>query len=455
MGRPALAGRARSVARAVLAALWLAMIPALLAAWVVRFLVPAVVTGSNDVVRDAVNAAHAYPAVLGIGLFLLFAAAARYWRFSLPGGQHLGATRPPGAERLDASRLRVYMAAAALDKSLGSPRMRRRLERVLGVPRLAELDELLGELRVAMEARDDAAVERASAAARALAAPVLARSQALEAARLVGGLAMAAALGFGVRDRLVESYSVLSGSMLPTLQPDDRIAGNRLAYRSLGGTVSSLPRRGDVIVFRSSTVDDGNLTDVPDYLVKRVIGLPGDRISMHGGIPVINGWSVPTCDAGEYLYVLQGGDNGLDGRLAVEFLEDRAYLTVHTMGAAAFDGTYEVQPGEVFVLGDNRNNSIDSRAYREHHGGGVPLVGIEGRVQWFLAGKRPDMGWDFGRLFRPFDSLSTKVHLDGVDLQPLQAGIDQCLKKRPANTSPPAPGAPPAVGNATAGQVAP
>jgi len=354
------ASRLSSLAGKLLAALWFAVLPALVAALTLRFLVPPLVVGNSDFVKDAIRFAQEQPLIVGVGLFLLFAAVARYWRSSLPGGRYLSA--PPAR-----------------------PRNARWEWAWLGV-----------------------------------------------------GIMLVASAIVGVRRGLVESYGVLSGSMLPTLQPDDRLLGNRLAYRGLAGAVAS-PRRGDIVVFKSSRVDDGNLADVPDFLIKRVIGLPGDRISMRGSIPEINGWTVPVCDAAEYLYVLHGGDNGLSGRLLVEFLEDRAYLTVHAAGSVPFADSYVVKPGEVFVLGDNRNNSSDSRAWNSHRGGGVPLDAIEARIDRFVAGRRADLSWDFGRLLRPTGSLAAKIHLDGVNEARVQEGIDKCMQKRPSSATPPAP----------------
>jgi signal peptidase I len=427
--------RLERAAAAALSLLWFVVLPALLAVAALRWLVPPVVMGTNEVINDFVRMAQEQSVALGVGLFLLFAALARYWRFSLPGARYLSLVPGSVARHLTAAQRRSSAEAALLLRALKTRRARRRLERALGAEPLAQLDLRLAELGAALESGDENLIRQSASAARGIAAPVMARAQWRELAWGAVAMTLAVALALGVRAGVVESYTVLTGSMLPTLQPEDRVAGNRLAR-------AGMLRRGDIIVFKSSAVDDGSLADAPADLVKRVIGLPGDRISMHRGIPVINGWTVPVCDAAEYLYVLHGGGNGLDGRLLVEFLEGRAYLTVHAAGTATFDETYEVQPGEVFVLGDNRNNSSDSRAWNDHHGGGVPLSAVEARVDWFVAAHRADMSWDFGRLFRPVESIATKLHLDGVDLRPVQEGIDRCLQKRPEKTEPPPPSAP-------------
>jgi signal peptidase I len=258
-------------------------------------------------------------------------------------------------------------------------------------------------------------------------------------ARWVAMILAFAGAALALRTYVVQPYRVLSASMLPTLEPDDLVAGRKGAYSPSSGR---LPARGEVVAFRGASVAAGpGGLKWPDVLVKRVIGWPGDLVGMRGGVPVINGWLVPWCDAGEYLYVLpDAAGRGLHGRLRVEFLDDRAYLTVQTPGAP-FEGTYRVKPGEVFVLGDNRGGSMDSRAYDGGRGGGVPLEAIDARVQWFLLGTHRSGSTDLDRLLRPVDALETRVRLEGVRTEELEEGLTRCLQHRPTDTHPPPPDA--------------
>jgi signal peptidase I len=215
---------------------------------------------------------------------------------------------------------------------------------------------------------------------------------------VVFSVAAFAAVAFGHAFRAAR---VVSTSMVPTILPADRLWVNKLA---------GAPARGDVIVFHRGAEGD---------LVKRVIGLPGDKVSMIDSRAVVNGQELESCDAGTYTWL--GAYKSSRGHLVVERSEGRAWLTVHQPGPQHMD-EYTVQPGELFVLGDNRGVSNDSRTF-----GPVPLADVDGRVEHVLFGAGRDGAFDRGSLWR---RLGTELHLTGVDLAPLHAGVERCLNAK-------------------------
>ena len=241
---------------------------------------------------------------------------------------------------------------------------------------------------------------------------------------------------------MVEAFKIPSGSMLPTLQIQDHIFVNKLAYgppipfTSMRLFSRLPPKRGDVMVFE---YPDPNPKAERQDFIKRVIALEGDELVVEGGHPIINGWKVPSCRVGSYEFD-EGPDSPVKrGDLFVEYLGEYSYLTLYEEGRAdGRQGPYHVKPGETWVLGDNRNNSSDSRAWYGGRGGGVPDANIKGRAMFVWLNFKKN-GWpDPDRLF---------THVLGTPKLPvgapsdILAGIDRCLRERPPadQTLPPPP----------------
>jgi signal peptidase I len=407
-------------ARAALRALWFAVIPALLAGLVVRYLLV-----SGRAPGFIAGLWKEYPVQLSVVVFLIFVSVVRYWHLYAPGGRYLSRLPLTLATLGRREDLAVRAAALELHEWLSKPRVQRRLERRLGPERWQAFPAALTELESALD-EDAARVTAAQRAISALISPAP-RVRALFRAGLFATLVLVAgALSLLLKHQVFRFYEVERTSMLPGLEPGDQIVASQLAYR-FG---SHEPRRGDLVVFRKS------ITGAEDELLKRVIGLPGDLIEMRGSHPVINGWRVPSCDAGLYVYWNDGAE--VLGRTRVEFLEDRSYLTVMGPSNVAFEA-YRVKPGEVFVLGDNRKRSVDSRTWDQGRPAGLPLAAIVGRIDRVFLKHEDDAPTWRSLLRRP----GLELHAPGLDMSTLREGVSSCLAQRPKETAPPKPAEPP------------
>lgn len=189
------------------------------------------------------------------------------------------------------------------------------------------------------------------------------------------------------RTFLYQPFSIPAASMAPTLLVGDYFFAAKFAYgysrHSLpfspplpsGRVLATLPERGDVVVFRSPK-------DTATDFVKRVVGLPGDRIQMKQGLLFINDVPVSREPLADFDAAgLCGSESSRAVRRWRETLPNGAsYETLNCFENGFYDDTkvYAVPAGHLFVLGDNRDNSTDSRALSAL--GYVPVENLVGRA---------------------------------------------------------------------------
>ncbi len=136
-------------------------------------------------------------------------------------------------------------------------------------------------------------------------------------------IAISATLAFALDKFIIVNAKIPSASMEPTIMTGDRLIGNRLAY------LKDTPQRGDVVIFLYPDNES-------EYFIKRVIGLPGETVTIRQGKVYIND--------------------------ATEPLDESAYIVATPIGDF---GPYNVPEGAYFMMGDNRNNSMDSRYWNQ------------------------------------------------------------------------------------------
>ena len=199
------------------------------------------------------------------------------------------------------------------------------------------------------------------------------------------------------RSFIAEPFKIPSGSMMPTLLVGDFILVNKFSYGMrlpvLGTKILPIgePQRGDVFVFRYPNPEHDPKKEGIDY-IKRVIGLPNDEITYRNKTLFVNGKEVPQTYVGPFI---GSGDEGR--KMAGAEIDDEMipgaehHLLKSNMLLAGREGTWHVPPGHYFAMGDNRDNSEDSRYW-----GFVPEQNVVGKA--FAIWMNWDGGIDFKRI---------------------------------------------------------
>ena len=206
--------------------------------------------------------------------------------------------------------------------------------------------------------------------------------------RWLAGLALFA---WALRSLVVAPFSIPSGSMLPTMAIGDYLFVSKWPYgysrfsfpgqipTFSGRVLGNLPERGDVVIFKRPDAQGADW-------VKRVIGLPGDTVAMRGGVLILNGRAIPKSSIGRVDIAVSPNS---PCRPAVstpacpypayrETLPNgRSYLTIDQVAGGPGDdiAPVTIPAGRLFLMGDNRDDSLDSRFTLEQ--GGVGLVPVD------------------------------------------------------------------------------
>ena len=243
--------------------------------------------------------------------------------------------------------------------------------------------------------------KRAARAAATRSTPAPRASLAVRTRAFVMGVLPAVAIFLGTRQLLAEAFRIPSGSMEPTLLVGDWLFVNKLRFgphipftdQSLPGY--ALPKRGDVTVFVSPQ-QDVTIRISPDQvtptLVKRIVGVAGDTLLMRHGQLTVNGTVVPSPNS--FVLPEAAADEPqviFSWQHQIEIHGSRFGSPVPAPSLHEW-GPLVVPTGPFFMMGDNRDNSVDSRYY-----GPVPRANLRGTPMFVYYSYDPERGVDYFR----------------------------------------------------------
>lgn len=219
---------------------------------------------------------------------------------------------------------------------------------------------------------------------------------------IVKTIVYALAIALVIRVIFFQPFTIPSASMEPNLLVGDYIIVSKYSYGYSkhsapfspplfeGRILAREPKRGDVIVFKLPS--DGK----KDY-IKRLIGLPGDRVQMRDGVLFINGRAVEREILPAGVDETPYGEDRYVTKIRETLPNGVTYIT-HDSARSDVDDTevFVVPRGQYFFMGDNRDNSLDSRVESPAGVGFVPAENLQGKAQVIL------LSWERAELFKPW-----------------------------------------------------